>query len=136
MPGRDHPPGDHVHAPAAAPCPLRRTSHPGRLRLRRQPKLPAAQIRDLAVLRWLHSGESIVLHGPVGVGKTHVAQALGHLAIRQGAEVDVEAQQPLTLGTLPYRQPSRYHLVLSGRADRVGRLGRRLPCCQPCSLTP
>ena len=32
-------------------------------------------------------GESILLHGPVGVGKTHVAQALGHLAIRQGAEV-------------------------------------------------
>jgi DNA replication protein DnaC len=51
------------------------------------PKLPAAQIRDLAALRWLHAGESIVLYGPVGVGKTHVAQALGHLAIRQGAEV-------------------------------------------------
>jgi DNA replication protein DnaC len=51
------------------------------------PKLPAAQIRDLAALRWLHGGESILLHGPVGVGKTHVAQALGHLAVRQGAEV-------------------------------------------------
>jgi DNA replication protein DnaC len=51
------------------------------------PKLPTAQIRDLAALRWLHNGESILLHGPVGVGKTHVAQALGHLTIRQGAEV-------------------------------------------------
>jgi DNA replication protein DnaC len=51
------------------------------------PKLPAAQIRDLAALRWLHNGESILLHGPVGVGKTHVAQALGHLAVRHGAEV-------------------------------------------------
>jgi DNA replication protein DnaC len=51
------------------------------------PKLPAAQIRDLAALRWLHAGESIVLYGPVGVGKSHVAQALGHLAIRQGADV-------------------------------------------------
>jgi DNA replication protein DnaC len=49
------------------------------------PKLPAAQIRDLAALRWLHSGESILLHGPAGVGKTHVAQALGHLAIRISA---------------------------------------------------
>jgi len=51
------------------------------------PKLPAAQIRDLTALRWLHSGESVLLHGPVGVGKTHIAQALGHLAIRHGAEV-------------------------------------------------
>ncbi len=51
------------------------------------PKLPAAQIRDLAALRWLAAGESVVLYGPVGVGKSHVAQALGHLAIRQGAEV-------------------------------------------------
>ncbi|GAA3085213.1 IS21-like element ISMt2 family helper ATPase IstB [Streptomyces olivoverticillatus] len=49
------------------------------------PKLPAVQIRDLAALRWLHAGESVILFGPVGVGKTHVAQALGHLAIRQGA---------------------------------------------------
>jgi DNA replication protein DnaC len=51
------------------------------------PKLPAAQIRDLAALRWLQTGESVVLHGPVGVGKTHVAQALGHLAVRRGADV-------------------------------------------------
>ncbi len=51
------------------------------------PKLPAAQIRDLAALRWLHAGEHVVLHGPVGVGKSHIAQALGHLAIRHGADV-------------------------------------------------
>jgi DNA replication protein DnaC len=51
------------------------------------PKLPAAQIRDLAALRWLAAGESVILFGPVGVGKTHIAQALGHLAIRAGAEV-------------------------------------------------
>jgi hypothetical protein len=51
------------------------------------PKLPAAQIRDLAALRWLAAGESVILYGPVGVGKTHIAQALGHLAIRHGADV-------------------------------------------------
>jgi DNA replication protein DnaC len=50
------------------------------------PKLPAAQIRDLAALRWLQSGESVILYGPVGVGKSHIAQALAHLAIRAGAE--------------------------------------------------
>jgi DNA replication protein DnaC len=51
------------------------------------PKLPAAAIRDLAALRWLHAGESVICYGPVGVGKTHIAQALGHLAVRQGADV-------------------------------------------------
>ena len=50
------------------------------------PALPAAQIRDLAALRWLHAGESVILYGPVGVGKSHVAQAPGHLAIRHGAD--------------------------------------------------
>ena len=51
------------------------------------PKVPAAQIRDLAALRWLAAGESVILYGPVGVGKTHVAQALGHLVARRGGEV-------------------------------------------------
>jgi DNA replication protein DnaC len=51
------------------------------------PKLPAAAIRDLAALRWLHAGESVIVYGPVGVGKSHVAQALGHQAIRAGADV-------------------------------------------------
>ncbi|WP_269755791.1 ATP-binding protein [Streptomyces albireticuli] len=48
------------------------------------PKPPAVQIRDLAALRW-QAGEPVILFGPVGVGKTHIAQALDHLAIRQGA---------------------------------------------------
>lgn len=33
-------------------------------------KLPAAQIRDLGALRRLHAGESVILFGPVRVGKT------------------------------------------------------------------
>ena len=36
------------------------------------PKLPAAEIRDLAALPWAVRGESVVLYGPVGVGK-HVS---------------------------------------------------------------
>jgi DNA replication protein DnaC len=47
-------------------------------------KLPAAQIRDLASLRFVEAGESVILHGPVGVGKTMIAQALGHQACRRG----------------------------------------------------
>ena len=51
------------------------------------PGIPAAAIRDLAALRWLAAGESVILSGPVGVGKTFIACALGHQAIRAGHEV-------------------------------------------------
>jgi DNA replication protein DnaC len=51
------------------------------------PKLPVAQIRDLAASRFVEAGESVILYGPVGVGKTHLAQALGHLACRRGHSV-------------------------------------------------
>jgi DNA replication protein DnaC len=51
------------------------------------PKLPAAMLRDLAALRWLEAGESVILYGPVGVGKTHVAQALGHQVARRGGDI-------------------------------------------------
>jgi len=51
------------------------------------PKIPAALIRDLATLRFLDAGESVILHGPVGVGKTFIAQALGHHACRRGHAV-------------------------------------------------
>ena len=51
------------------------------------PKIPAAQIRDLATLRFLDAGESVILHGPVGVGKSMIAQGLGHAACRRGHSV-------------------------------------------------
>ena len=51
------------------------------------PKIPAAHIRDLATLGFVDAGQSVVLHGPVGVGKSHIAQALGHAACRRGHNV-------------------------------------------------
>ncbi len=51
------------------------------------PKIPAPQIRDLATLRFVDAGESVILHGPVGVGKSMIAQALGQLACRRGYTV-------------------------------------------------
>jgi DNA replication protein DnaC len=51
------------------------------------PKVPAGQIRDLATLRFVDAGESVILHGPVGVGKSMIAQALGHAACRRGHSV-------------------------------------------------
>jgi DNA replication protein DnaC len=51
------------------------------------PTIPAARICDLATLRFIDAGESVILHGPVGVGETMVAQALGHQACRRGYTV-------------------------------------------------
>jgi DNA replication protein DnaC len=51
------------------------------------PNVPAAVIRDLAAMRFVERGESVILHGPVGVGKTMIAQALGHHACRRGYSV-------------------------------------------------
>ena len=51
------------------------------------PTLPAAQIRDLARLEFIPAGEGIIAYGPVGVGKSHLAAALGHQACRRGYDV-------------------------------------------------
>ncbi|MEA2931835.1 MAG: hypothetical protein QOI56_620, partial [Actinomycetota bacterium] len=48
------------------------------------PKIPVSVIRDLGSLRFVDAGESVILHGPVGVGKSMIAQALGHAACRRG----------------------------------------------------
>ncbi len=52
------------------------------------PKLPQEQLRDLATGGYLMRKESILLCGPVGVGKTHLAEGLGHQAARQGYRVE------------------------------------------------
>ena len=52
------------------------------------PKLPQEQLRDLATGSYLVRKEHILLCGPAGVGKTHLAEGLGHQAARQGYRVE------------------------------------------------
>lgn len=49
-----------------------------------QPSLDVKQVRELATCRWVANGDSLLLLGPPGVGKTHLAVALGRCAIDAG----------------------------------------------------
>lgn len=52
-----------------------------------QPSVPRAKVEELATLRFMDSAENVLLVGSPGVGKTHLAVALGIEAVKAGREV-------------------------------------------------
>jgi len=51
------------------------------------PNLNRRQIQDLSTCQWIERKEVVLIVGPSGVGKSHLAQALGHEACRRGCQV-------------------------------------------------
>jgi DNA replication protein DnaC len=77
-----------------------------------QPSLDERQIRELAGLAFVAEAANVVLLGPPGVGKTHLAVALGHAAIEGGYGVSFVRANALVEDLQ--------------RAQAEGRLDRRL----------
>jgi DNA replication protein DnaC len=51
------------------------------------PQLNKAQVFDLATCQFVERHENVLVYGPTGTGKSHLAQALAHEACRRGHEV-------------------------------------------------
>jgi len=51
------------------------------------PGINRQQVYDLAAGAWIERAEGVWITGPAGVGKSHLAQALGHAAARRGRDV-------------------------------------------------
>ena len=77
-----------------------------------QPSIDERQINELRTLRFVHEAANVILQGPPGVGKTHLAVALAEAAIQAG-----QAAYFMTAHDL---------VADLGRAYREGRLDRRL----------
>ncbi|MCX6378698.1 MAG: IS21-like element helper ATPase IstB [Armatimonadetes bacterium] len=77
-----------------------------------QPSVDERQVRELATLRFVSDASNIILLGPPGVGKTHLAVGLAVEAIAGGNSVSFVTAHELTTDL--------------GRAAREGRLETRL----------
>ncbi|WP_353239595.1 IS21-like element helper ATPase IstB [Limnohabitans sp.] len=82
----------------------------------RLPSLNRALVHDLATGRYLHEKAPVLIVGPCGTGKSHLAQALGHCAVRQGVDVVFTTCAALTQSLNAARAMGSYERKLASLA--------------------
>ena len=73
---------------------------------------PRKQIMELAGMAFIERGENLVLLGPSGVGKTHIAIALGYLATQKGYKTRFFSAADLVLTLEAAQRQGRYREVM------------------------
>ena len=63
------------------------------------PNINSALVHELIAGRFIEEKVAVLIAGPCGTGKSHIAQAIGHAAVRQGHDVLFTSQSQL-LGSL------------------------------------
>ncbi len=86
-----------------------------------QPSLDRNRILALAELKFIEHCEVVHLIGPPGTGKSHLAQALGHAAVRQGVDVAFSTCANLTASLNAARATGAFERKLASLA-RIGLL--------------
>lgn len=78
-----------------------------------QPQVPKETVEELATLRFLHQGENVLLLGPCGVGKTHLATGLALKAIERGHRIYFLSLHDLVTKSRTAREKNRLHVLLN-----------------------
>jgi DNA replication protein DnaC len=79
----------------------------------RLPKLNRTLVHELATGRYLTERAPVLIVGPCGTGKSHLGQALGHCAIRQGVDVLFTTCAQLTASLNAARATGSYERKLA-----------------------
>lgn len=77
------------------------------------PKINRAQIQELSSCRFITENSPVLIVGPCGTGKSHIAQAIAHSAIRKGIDVLWMPQNKLFSELQAARAFGRYEKKLS-----------------------
>ncbi len=74
--------------------------------------VPKKQVNELASLAFIERKENIVLLGPSGVGKTHLAVALGYKAVQAGMKTRFISASDLILQLTTAQRQDKYKSVI------------------------
>lgn len=82
-----------------------------------QPSIDRKTVNGLATMKFVHNNENVVMLGPPGVGKTHLAISLGLLAVKSGFTVHFTTAADIM-------EDLKAHAAQGKLKERLGKIAR------------